>query len=600
MVALLGLPALVGVVVVLGLMAVAAPLLPPRGMAPATAGLCLLATMLAFAAVVSGGQAQLLGGRLVVDPLSAFFLMLIGFAGFVAACGRLHRTVSGILPGFVAAAALVVLAGDARIVLLGAIVFALASSGWRLQLASLAGLFLFGTGLAVLAIGTAPGFAPMRAMPPEGWRAAAVLFLSVAGLAPLFGWAPWHRPWLMMEAPDAPVTVVAPVVGLYLAVRLLADLCGPATPIWWGPPLLLVGSASAVMGVLAALRAPVFGGVQAGFAVQHGGWMLVGLGVAVVARAADLLPLASLALGGAMLHGLNYTVFASLATLSTEAASGGAGSQTLDRLGGLAARMPVVTAGLLIVGLSLAWLPPGAGFASGWMLLQALFAVPRIGGLPLQLVVAGVLVLLGLSVGFGAAAAIRLVGVAMLGRPRTPRAAAAEDAARSQRGTIAGVAALCVLLGLFPGVALRLTDPAQRLLTAAGLDGQRDWAGLRTQLDPAVYVPLVITALLVAGIGLIAVLLRSGRLAGVQPVPAWEDGFTAPPPWLPFGEPTTQTTAAALATTVPTRLPALPALPRIRVAWEGAWPSFGTRPAALAILMLALICLLAVAVATPA
>ena len=114
--------------------------------------------------------------------------------------------------------------------------------------------------------------------------------------------------------------------------------------------------------------------------------MLSGLGVAAIARGADLLPLATLALGGTLLHALNYTAFASLASLSTGAAAIGAGSQTLDRLGGLAGRMPVVAIGMLVAGLSLAFLPGSAGFASGWMLLQALFAAPRAGGLALQLV----------------------------------------------------------------------------------------------------------------------------------------------------------------------------------------------------------------------
>ncbi len=596
MVVLVGLPLLVGVSAVLALLAAAAPLLPPRGIAPATAALCLLAGLLGLAMVFAGGQSQLLGGSLAVDPLSAFFVLLPAIAGFAAACARLGRPAPGALPGLLAAALLVVLAGDARTVVLGVAAFALACSNWQPRLPALAGVFLLAAAVAVLSMGTGASFALMRAAPPDGLRAAAVLVLTVLGLAPLVGWAPWHRPFLAGHASGLPLAALSPAIGLYLAVRLLTDLCGPATPGWWGLPLLLVGAASAGFGMVAALRAPGFGGVLAGLAVQGGGWMLAGLGVAAVARSADVLPLATLALGGALLHALNHTVFASLAAASAEAAAIGAGSETLDRLGGLAARMPVVAVGMLVAGSSLALLPPSAGFGSAWMLLQALFAVPRIGGLSMQLAVAATVATLGLSAGFGAAATLRMGGVAFLGRPRSPRAAATDAAGAAQRGTILGLAGLCGLLGLFPGVALRLTGAAQHWVTSAGLDGQGGWAGVRTQLDTPGYLPLGITVLAGLGLGLIAVLARGFRLPGPQLALPWEDGFTAPPAWMPFGDPATQVDPAALAAMLPAQPFRMPALPRVRLRLEAEWPVPAPRRAAVAILVLAVLALLAVAV----
>ncbi len=601
MVALLGLPILVGVLFVLGLTAVAAPILPPRGIAPATAGLCGFAIVLALGLVFAGGQSQLLGSGLVVDPLSAFFVLLAAFAGLVAACGQLGQPASGALPGFLAAVLLVVLAGDVRVAILGVSVFALVCCGWQPRLAALAGVFLLSGAFIVLSAGPGPTFALIRAAPPDGARSAAVLALTLLGVAPLVGWAPWHRPFLALETAGMPLRALAPAVGLYLATRVLADLCGPVTPGWWGLPVLLAAAASAGIGVMRAVRASSFAGILAGIATQHAGWMLAGLGVAEAARGADMLPLATLALGGAMLHALNHAVFASLAGVVTDAAASGAGSQTLDRLGGLAGRMPVVAVGMLVCGLSLALAPMSAGFASAWMVLQALFAVPRIGGLSLQLVVVAVVGVFGLSAGFGALAAIRLGGVAFLGRPRTPRAAAAEDAGVAQRWTILGLTALCVLLGLFPGVALRLTRSAQRIVTSAGLDGQGDWLGLRTQVDSPGYLPWAAAVLIAAALGVVAILARRGRLPSSQLVPAWEDGFAAPPAWMPFGDPATQVTAAALATGLPSQSVTLPALPRLRLHIEATWPPGGLRrPASAAILALAVLLLLALAVFGPA
>ncbi len=595
MVALLGLPLLVGVAVVLGLLGAAAPLLPPRAIAPATAGSCLLTILLGLATVTAGGQSQLLGGRLVVDPLAAFFVLLPALAGLAAACGQLGRPLSGALPGVTAAALLLVLAGDARMAVLGAACFALACSGWHLRLPSLTGVFLLAGAFAVLSFGPGASFALMRAAPPEGWQAIAVLVLTLAGLAPLVGWVGW-RPPLHEDAVDGLVAVLCPVVGLYLAIRLLLDLCGPATPGWWGLPLLLLGAASAGLGMLSALRAPMFGGIVAGLARQHGGWMLAGVGVTAIARNADVLPLATLGLGGAMLHALNHSVFTSLAAVSADAAAAGAGSRRLDALGGLAARLPVAAAGMLLAGLSLASLPPSAGFASGWMLLQALFAAPRIGGLPMQMVVAATVAALALSAGFGALATIRMGGMAFLGRPRTPRAAAADDAGRPQRATILGLTALCGLLGMFPGLALRLAGNAQHWVTSAGLDGQGGWTGVRTQFDSPGYAALGIVALLVVGLGSLAILVRGLRLPGPQAAPGWEDGFAAPPAWMPFGDSATQVTAAGFAATLPTHPLRLPALPRLRLRVEVHWPSAAPWGAAAVILALTLLSLAALAV----
>jgi formate hydrogenlyase subunit 3/multisubunit Na+/H+ antiporter MnhD subunit len=590
MVAVFGLPAMVGVTVILGVLVFAGRWLPPSGIVWATAGLCLLAALLALAMVGAGGQSQLLAGGLAVDPLSAFFLLLPAVAGLAASCGWLGQAAPAILPGIVAAAFLVILAGDAQFAILGIALFVWASSGRAIRPSNVACIFLLAAAFAVLAMGSGHVFASIRATPPDGLRAVIVVALSLIGLAPLVGWIPWHQSFLGL-----PVVSISPVLALYLAVRVLADLCGPATPGWWGLPLLLAGGASAVIGVVSAVRAAGFPGILAGFGVQHGGWMLAGLGVALVARSADLLPLATLALGGTLLHALNYTVFAALAGVAAQTAAIGSGSQTLDRLGGLAARMPIVAMGMLVAGFSLALLPPSAGFASGWMLLQGLFAAPRIGGLPLQLTVMVVVGGLALSAGLASIAMIRLVGVAFLGRPRSPRAAAADGATPAQRGAIIGLTVLCALLGFFPGLGLQVAGQAQRVVTASGLDGQGGWFGVQTQFDTPGYAPWGIVLGVGACLGVVAILARSGRLPSAQSVPAWEGGFAAPPAWMPFGDPATQVTSVALAATLPATRLAVPSLPRLRLRVEGSWPSVGWRQGSAAILGLTVLLLLLVA-----
>ena len=145
-------------------------------------------------------------------------------------------------------------------------------------------------------------FAAMRAAPPEGWRAAAVLVLVLLGAGSKAGLAPLHV-WLPLAHPAAPSHVSALMSGamtkvaLYVMVRLLLDLCGPVQPLggacrcWrWAP----ARRCSARCG-------PTGGGYQDDAGGQHrsrmSGFIAIGLGLALAARAADLPALAALALG---------------------------------------------------------------------------------------------------------------------------------------------------------------------------------------------------------------------------------------------------------------------------------------------------------------
>jgi hypothetical protein len=201
---------------------------------------------------------------------------------------------------------------------------------------------------------------------------------------------------------------------------------------------------------------------------------------------------------------------------------------------------------VLAGGLGLAALPPGPGFASEWLLFQSLFAAPRVGGLAMQTTLAITAALMALSAALAAAATIRLIGVAFLGRPRTPRAAAAKEAGKRARAAMIGLAALTGLLGVLPGPALRLADPA--LQAVLGSDGIAERAGLLavTASDGTPgYAALAVTLLIVAIGGLTYALLRRFGIGGFRTGPAWACGFAAPPPWWPFGDPLTQYGAAS-------------------------------------------------------
>jgi hydrogenase-4 component B len=572
-------------------LAIASAVVPRSAVTLGTAGISGLVVLLALASLLVGGQTVTLalpigppGGamHLALDPLGAAFLALLCVAAIPCAVfataepDTAPAPLAG-LPALLAAMALTVLAADIFVLAVG--LGGLAIAGSRLlsprQVAdeTLAiALYYFGLAvfaviclIAALALMAPPSvawldcdYSAIRAEPPEGWRAGAVLALTLVCATGLTGLFPLHG-WIARLGNASALLVSAGTsIGIYLLFRVLLDLCGTAQPLWWGVPLLLVGAVSAVLGPLLSILETRLEPALATGSLHQTGLAVMGLGVALFAHAADLPQVASLALGASWLLLVTHALCRSLLLLCAGAAQRGAGTHRLDRLGGLVHRMPVTGSCALAGLLGAAMLPPGLGFAGFWLLFQSLLAAFRIGGFGLQLVIAFAVLCAALSVGLAATAAVRLAGVVFLGRPRTPRAAVAEEVPWMFRLCLIGLAALTGLLAVLPGLALLpAARGLARLANGSGL-------GLALVVKPGAeapgYAPVVIAALLVLVCYALLWLSRR-RGPGHRREPAWSGGFAPPPPWLPFGDPATQIGAASLAEPLRTIVGSRPVLP---------------------------------------
>lgn len=576
----------VAALVVLGVLGAVAPKSAHSMVMAATVAFCAAGSIAALLALASGDVPKNLAlpfgppgyaMRLTLDALSGVFLLLLFISA--TACSVYALDPHGeedvralpFFPVFIGAMALALLAGDGFTLVLGFEAMSLAS--WATVLARheepasrdaallYIGIAAFGAACLIPALvllspsdaGSDLSFAAMRAgTPPEGFRATLLLVLVLLGAGSKAGLAPLHV-WLPLAHPAAPSHLSALMSGamtkvaLYVIIRLLFDLAGPAQPLWWGVPLIGMGIASAVLG---ALRANTEGDIKAVLAastIENVGLIAIGIGVALIARAADQPGLAELAMGGALLHALNHGVFKTLLFLGAGAAQHGGGSRALARLGGLIHRMPVTTACMLAGGLALAALPPGSGFAGEWMVLQSVLAAPRIGGLGLQILFAVTACLIAMAAALAAAAAVRLIGVAFLGRPRTPRASAAEEAGGPVRAALIGLAGLSLLLGLLPGPVLQLIAPALRLTVGSAMAEQAGILVLRPASGMPGYAAPALTLLLGLALAFTLLALRRWAAAGHRRGPAWACGFAAAPAWLPFGDPLTQYGGASFA-----------------------------------------------------
>src|SRR5262249_42048580 len=130
---------------------------------------------------------------------------------------------------------------------------------------------------------------------------------------------------------------------------------------------------------------------------------------------------------GATFHLWNHVLMKGLMFLAAGSVLHGTGTRDLESLGGLGRKMPATAAAMIIGGVAIAGLPPLNGFASEWLLYQGLFAggSQRAGAAALATLLSiGLLALIG---GLAALCFVRLMGITLLGAPRSDSARHAHE-----------------------------------------------------------------------------------------------------------------------------------------------------------------------------
>jgi formate hydrogenlyase subunit 3/multisubunit Na+/H+ antiporter MnhD subunit len=465
-------------------------------------------------------------------PLGGFFMVVAGAVGAVAAVYAIgyaqgpagSRSSWAALALFLGGMQLVPAAGDAVSFLLMWELMAVASTVlvltehadrtevrsaalWYASMTHLSFLLLL-LGFAVLSADVGTAFTAIESVDPGSGSASLAFVLLAAGFATKAGIVPLHV-WLPRAHPAAPSHVSAVMsaamvkMGVYgvmlVSVRLL-----PEGPYWWGLVLLAAGAVSAVYGILQASVASDLKRLLAYSTTENVGLMFLALGTGQLLRSFDVTGPGDAALAACLLLVASHAAFKTTLFLGAGSVLHGSGERDLDRMGGLARRMPVTSLAFGIGALGAAALPVTAGFMAEWALLQSLIhgARPedRLVAVAMPLAVAVV----ALTAGLALLTFVKAYGIAFLARPRSGGAADAHEGGPTMRAAMLVSAAAVLGLGLVPGVL------APAVARAAGIDDIHDtgWAGIdlsgvAAALDPVALT--LVTALLAVPVVVVSV-----------------------------------------------------------------------------------------------
>ena len=411
----------------------------------------------------------------------------------------------------------------------------------------------FGTFALLLAFGLLAGaeghyaFAAIRAQPLSAATAALILFLALLGAGSKAGLLPLHV-WLPEAHPAAPSHVSALMSGVmtkvavYVFIRIVFDLLGPPHW-WWGLLVILLGGATALMGVLYALFQSDMKRVLAYSTIENIGIVFIGLGLALAFQADGFHTAAVLALVAALFHAFNHSLFKSLMFFGAGAVLNATGERDMEKLGGLIHRMPLTALAMLGGAAAISALPPWNGFVSEWLTFQAILLSPELPQWGLKLFVPATGALLALAAALAAACFVRFYGIIFLSRPRGPAAADAHETDPTSRAVLLVLAALCLLIGVFPGYVIDRIAPVTQSLLDARMPQQSTitWLSLIPITSARSSYNGLLILLFIAASGSVAA-FAIHRLASraTRRAPIWDCGF-------PGLDPTMQYTAGSFA-----------------------------------------------------
>ncbi len=310
-------------------------------------------------------------------------------------------------------------------------------------------------------------FAPLAggaAVPATSLFLLAVLgFGTKAGIFPLHVWLPDAHSSAASHV-SALMSGVMITMGFYGLARFLPLFGAP--PIWWAYLFLVLGAAGAAGGLVFSLAQRDVKRALAYSTVENAGVTALAMGVGLLGTALHDPVLAGLGWIAALLHLWNHALAKSLLFLGFGAVALRAHSRDLDAMGGFLRRWTLVGGVLVIGAAAIASLPGLNVFVGEWLMLRAMLTgILNLAGLD-RVMVLGALASLVFAGGLAVAGFTRLVGVGLLGAPRSGAAARAAAPGWAMGLPVAVLALACVAIAAAPSRVVGLLAGAAATVSA--------------------------------------------------------------------------------------------------------------------------------------
>lgn len=354
----------------------------------------------------------------------------------------------------------------------------------------------------------------------------AVFILSVfgfgmkAGIFPLYAWMP--------EAyRAAPADLSAVMSGVMKKTALwglisILSLAG-CFEAWMGWTLLVMGLISGLLGIAFAAVQNNAKRLLAYSSGENVGIISMAAGIWILGASWGNSLLEALGFTAMLVHILNHALFKSLLFLGAGAMQSVVGTVDLDKMGGLLKKMPKTGLAVIAGGIAICGLPPFNGFISEFLIyVSAFYAGTKstLGNVIFIVAILGGLSMIGALAVF---AFSKFIGTSLLGEPRSGDASHAHEVSPSMYAPLYVLAALSLLIGIFPEWILRALE---KIFTDVGVSG---FDSMMVTLAPMfVIIRKVVLALgiVVAALALFRNRLLSRRRKAIAET--WGCGFDRP------------------------------------------------------------------------
>jgi hydrogenase-4 component B len=336
---------------------------------------------------------------------------------------------------------------------------------------------------------------------------------------------PFHT-WLPRAHSAAPAHVSALMsgvihkAGLFAFLRFTLLMGRPEE--WMGWAVLAFGALSAFFGVLYTSSQRDLKRLLGYSSTENVGIAAMGFGVGYLGWTWGIPSLAVCGFAGGLLHLLNHALFKCLLFYAAGSVYYAAHTVDIERLGGLAKRLPYTAIWFLLGGLAISALPPFNGFISELIIYSGLLS-GRAPSAPNNIALVAAAALLAFVGAVSALSMTRAFGLTFLGTPRDEKLHVNQEELGSMMWPMLLHGIGVVVLGLAPELGLWLTSSVLRLFQLGQV------ADVLVPLTPLVWASRILAFfLLIAGV----VAWRQGLRA--RKSATWGCGYTAASPRMQY------------------------------------------------------------------